>query len=201
MQKSRYAFAIVAALMLSVSASASAACNVQDARVCAIDAKLQSQIATKVEYVDAAVSADAATAVEYDWVAPGKHIIRIGDTRAMDDQALMFALAHEFGRAASNHGRQLVEVVTHDQDKQMSNADLLAKYGAHAAAVKPSLKVFNHKKVHEADALAVVMLGNAGVDPMAAMQAALAERGATATHPARAARIEKAKAFLEKQNS
>jgi hypothetical protein len=200
MKKSLYAFAIVSALMLSVSASA-ASCNVQDARVCAIDAKLQAQVATKVEYVDAAVSADAATAVEYDWVAPGKHIIRIGDTRAMDDKALMFALAHEYSRAASNHGRQLVEVVTHDDDKQMSNKDLLAKYGFHAAAVKPSLKVFNHKKVHEADALAVVMLGNVGEDPLAAMQSALAERGATATHPSRATRIEKAKAFLEKQNS
>jgi len=202
MYKKFSTFALVIGMMVSFSASAaSAACNVKDERICAINAKLQAQVSTKVEYVDAAPSADSVTGVEYDYVAPGKHIIRVGDTRHLDDSALMFAVAHEYASAAFNHGRQRFEHVALRSDLQLSNAELIEKYAAHVVGTKPALKVYNHKKVYEADTLAVTVLGNLGEDVMHAMQSALPAGDATATHPTREARMAKAKEFLEKQKS
>jgi hypothetical protein len=187
---------IFALATLFGSAHASAACSVADERVCAIDAKLQAYAAVNVEYVDQAPSGDAATAVEYAWVAPGKHIIRIGNTRGLDNKALMFALSHEYGHAAANHGRKLVEHVTVDKDLHLSDAALLEKYGFHASAVKPSLKVFNHRQVVEADLFAASALKSFGQDPLPAMEAALPGGVATSSHPAAADRITKVKAIL-----
>jgi hypothetical protein len=181
------------AAILFASAQASAACAVADERVCAINTQLQAYAPVKVDYVEQAPSVGADTAVEYAWVAPGRQIIRVGDTLKMDDKALAFALTHEYGRAVANHGRKLVEHVTMDYDLQLSDAALLEKYGFHASACKPSLKVFNHRQVLEADAFAVAAIAKLGQDPVAAMQAALASRDATAYHPAASTRVARAK--------
>lgn len=184
------------AAILFASAQASATCAVSDERVCAINAKLQAYAPVKVDFVEQAPSADADTAVEYAWVAPGRQIIRVGDTRSMDEKALTFALAHEYGRAVANHGRKLVEQVAMDYDLKMPDADLLEKYGFHAAAVKPSLVVFNHRQVIEADGFALGALKALGQNPLVDMEAALATHGRTVTHPAASVRVAKAKDLL-----
>ena len=153
-------------LMFAAAAFASApsfaSCTVSDARVCTIGAKLLAYAGTEVAFVERQSETSLADPVEYTWVAPGRHTIRVYETRAMDDKALEFAMAHEYGRAVNNHGRKLLEEVALDSDLKMSDAALMEKYEFHASAVKPSLTVFTRRQLAEANAFAVAVTQKAG---------------------------------------
>jgi hypothetical protein len=178
----KFSLAIVAFLSL---ASANA-CNMVDKRICEYAATLEKETGHKVTYlVDYSVRV-----ASVEWVIGQPDIIHLGDTKELDDNALFFALAHEFGHSVMGHGRKYVESFAPASAKFESDSDLLAKYGE-AARNGEGDRELNHSQEYAADSFAGKIMRKYGIDPAKALKALLKPLPATNTHPARSARVEK----------
>lgn len=181
------------AFIAFISINAASACQVDDKRVCEIDAKLKK--ATGGHTVQYVVDFSARLA-DYEWVVGQPDIIHLGDTQLLDDDQLYFVLAHEMAHSMLRHGRKFVESFGPESATTLSDIQLLQQYGE-AARTKNGPNGLGHQHEFEADAFAAKILHADGVDFAKAMRGFLRSANATASHPSKRARIEQAKKAVE----
>lgn len=186
------AFARIAFLAI-ISINAASACQVVDKRVCEIDAKLKEATGGhQVQYV-----ADfSARLAEYEWALGQPDVIHLGDTQLLDDDQLLFVLAHEYAHSMLKHGRKYVESIAPESAKSLSDEQLIQQYGE-AARSNSAPQALNHLQEYEADAFAAKLLNKNGIDYAKVMRGFLQSTGGSTSHPSKRARIEQAKKSVE----
>jgi hypothetical protein len=186
------AFARLAFIAL-ISINTASACQLVDKRVCEIDTKLKAATGGHaVQYV-----ADfSARLAEYEWALGQPDVIHLGDTQLLDDDQLLFVLAHEYAHSMLKHGRKYVESFAPDSALALSDEALMQQYGE-AARTQAAPEALSHQQEYDADAFAAKLLNKDGIDFAKVMRGFLQSTGGSSTHPSKRARIEQAKKAVE----
>lgn len=176
----------IACLALAFAAVQANACQFVDKRICEINTVLETETGHKVTY-----SVDYTVRVaSIEWAIGAPDIMHLGDTLALGDDELFFAIAHEFGHSVMRHARKFVESFGPESAKFETDIDLLKKYGQ-LARDNEGEKELNHAMEFEADKFAAEIMAKRGINPVKAIKSLLKPVGATNTHPSRVARIQR----------
>lgn len=197
-----FKFIKTAILAAALVAQAASACEVKDARVCAIaDKVLAYAPAVRVQFKEYSTQ-PLSVAAQYEWGLYGVDTVHLGLTRDYDEDALFYLVAHEIGHSKLKHGRATVESVAAEADKlALSDLDLYKKYGTLAIQASDSSanRALNHSQEFDADKFAVELMVRHGIDPVSAMRKVLKVAGSSIGYPSRRDRIERAKAIAAEQ--
>jgi hypothetical protein len=201
MMKTRSFLSALCLSLLSLSAVAASTatsapgCALRDVRICQFDAQLQAFAGSAgVVYKEDSTSSPS-VAAEHEWVIGARDIIHLGNTLDFSDEELLFLLAHEYGHAAKQHGRKLLEGVASPEDRHLPDLALFQKYQDRAGDVGGD-QATNHQQEFEADAFAAAFMQQRQLDVVAAMRGVLKSNTSSGTHPSRRARLDKAKQLL-----
>lgn len=180
-------------ICLSLFSSFAYGCTLADARVCVINEQL-----TKYgEGHTVAYKADAHGALaEYEWVVGAPDNIHVGETRELDDNELLFVIAHEYGHSLKRHGRKVLEAVAGPEFASLNDFDLLTQHGSKALDSSNIPTALNHQQEFEADAFACQFMLAQNMDCVKAMKTFLRSTSPSREHPAKISRISKVKTLL-----
>ena len=185
---------IAAAFFAALTATSVQAqeCSVKDARVCAVYVKAQSAKALRQIVWRQFSTSNPSIAAEYEWALGSADVVHLGDTKYIDDDALFFLVAHELGHSVNGHGRKLLEAIASEQDRGLSDADLVKKYARSVSDSDERVNLVSRQQELEADQFAVELMLKQGMEPVKAMKALLKNRASNANYPSRNQRIQHA---------